>query len=183
MQFQECQVNDAWIIDPAPHNDERGRFMRAWCNHEFAEHSINFQPLQGNMAFSIKRGTLRGLHYQVVPSPEAKLVRCTRGTVFDLVVDLRPESSTYLRWHGTELSADNGRMLFVPEGCAHGCLSLEDNSEIYYLTSAYYAPDCARGARFDDPALGIQWPVEITTVSEQDQSWPLIENSSATAKF
>lgn len=176
MQFQECDVSDAWLIEPTPHLDERGRFMRAWCSQEIADHFIDFHPVQGNMAYSIKQGTLRGLHYQIAPSPEAKLVRCTRGSVFDLVADLRPDSPTYLKWFGTELSAENGRMLFIPEGCAHGCLSLEDNTEIFYLTSAFYAPDYARGARFDDPALNIHWPVNVAVVSEQDRNWPFIEN-------
>ena len=150
--------------------------MRAWCQHEFEQHAIKFQPVQANMAFSIEKGTLRGLHYQISPSPEAKLVRCTRGSVFDVVADLRPDSSTYLKWFGAELSAENGDMLFVPEGCAHGCLSLEDDTEILYLTSAFYAPECARGVRFDDPGLAIQWPVDVAIISEQDRNWPLVNN-------
>ena len=175
MLFQDCDVKDAWQIEPTPHADERGRFMRAWCTREFADHGITFHPLQANMAYSIKKGTLRGLHYQVAPALEAKLVRCTRGSVFDVVADLRPNSPTYLKWYGTELSADNARMLLIPEGCVHGCLSLENDSEILYLTSAFYAPDSARGVRFDDPALAIQWPIPATVVSEQDRNWPLID--------
>jgi len=176
MQFNKCDVSDAWVIDPSPHVDVRGQFMRSWCEREFAEHSIIFRPVQGNMAFSIKRGTLRGLHYQMAPALEAKLVRCTRGSVFDVVADLRPDSPTYLKWYGTELSTENGRMLFIPEGCAHGCLSLVDTSEILYLTSAFYVPECARGARFDDPALSIQWPINVSVVSDQDRNWPFITN-------
>lgn len=176
MQFQECTIRDARVIEPAPHLDARGRFMRAWCSREFADHSIDFRPVQGNMAYSARQGTIRGMHYQVSPALEAKLVRCTRGSVFDVVADLRPHSPTYLQWYGTELSADNGRMLLVPEGCAHGCLSLEDDTEILYLASAFYAPDHARGVRFDDPALGIHWPVEISIVSAQDRAWPLIDD-------
>ncbi len=177
MQFEAVDVQGAWAIDPGPVADGRGRFMRAWCRREFVEHSVEFQPVQGNMAYSIDKGTMRGLHYQVAPALEAKLVRCTRGSVFDVVIDVRPESATYLNWYGTELTADNGRMLFIPEGCAHGCLSLEGDSEIYYLTSAFYSPGCVRGARFDDPAFGIRWPVAVSVVSEQDQNWPLMERA------
>lgn len=179
MHFRECDVEGAWVVVPTPHTDERGQFMRAWCNEEFAKRSIEFCPVQANMAFSTQKGTLRGLHSQVAPSPEAKLIRCTRGSVFDLVADLRPASPTYLRWSGTTLSSSNGEMLYIPEGCAHGCLSLEDHTEIYYLTSAFYTPDCVRGVRFDDPALNIRWPISVSAVSEQDRSWPLIDAPSA----
>ena len=148
--------------------------MRAWCSQEFAKAGIEFVPLQANMGLSKRRGTLRGLHYQVAPALEAKLVRCTAGAIFDVVVDARRESPTYLRWHGETLTAENARMLYVPEGCAHGCVSLEDATEIYYLTSAVYTPDLVRGIRFDDPSIGIRWPVEITEVSAQDQRWPPI---------
>lgn len=178
MRFKKCDVNGAWVVEPTPQTDDRGRFMRSWCSQEFEDHSVDFRPVQGNMAFSVRKGTLRGLHYQAAPALEAKLVRCTRGSVFDLVVDLRPTSETYLRWFGTTLTAENGQMLYIPEGCAHGCLSLEDSSEIYYLTSAFYAPNCVRGARFDDPAFSIRWPAAVSFVSEQDRSWPLIGNAA-----
>jgi dTDP-4-dehydrorhamnose 3,5-epimerase len=150
--------------------------MRAWCSEEFAAHGIDFVPRQANMGLSHRVGTLRGLHYQVAPAVEAKLVRCTRGAIFDVVVDLRHESSTYLEWFGVRLSADNGDMLYVPERCAHGCLSLEDNTEIHYMTSAIFAPMHARGARFDDPAIGIEWPIPVDVVSDQDRNWPLIQD-------
>jgi dTDP-4-dehydrorhamnose 3,5-epimerase len=127
------------------------------------------------MGYSLRKGTIRGLHYQVAPALEAKLVRCTSGAVFDVVADLRPDSATYLQWYGTELSARNGRMLYVPEGCAHGCQSTEDDSEIYYMTSAYYAPNEARGVRYDDPAFAIKWPLPASSVSAQDRGWPLLE--------
>jgi dTDP-4-dehydrorhamnose 3,5-epimerase len=175
MRFTECDVIGARVIDPSPHTDARGRFFRAWCQREFIDNGIDFTPVQANMAVSTRKGTMRGLHYQVPPAPEAKLVRCTAGEIFDVVVDLRPQSATYLRWFGTYLSAANGRMLFVPEGCAHGCVSMQDDTEIYYLTSAFYTPQAARGIRYDDPAIGITWPVPITMVSEQDQNWPLVE--------
>jgi dTDP-4-dehydrorhamnose 3,5-epimerase len=175
MKFSECSVKGAWVIEPTPHEDARGRFMRAWCLREFTEHAIDFIPLQANMGFSVHKGTIRGLHYQVAPALEAKLVRCTRGAIFDVVVDLRPSSPTFRSWYGTCLDADNGRMLYVPEGCAHGCQSTEDRTEIYYMTSAFYSPREARGIRYDDPALGIRWPLPVSSISDQDRSWPLVE--------
>ena len=173
MRFTETAVAGAKVIDPTPHADDRGRFMRAWCAREFADAGINFVPVQANMGYSVRKGTIRGMHYQTEPAPEAKLVRCTRGAIFDVVLDLRPGSPSYGQWYGTELSAENGRMLFLPEGCAHGCISLQDSTEIYYMTSAYYTPSAAGGVRFDDPAFGIEWPTEATVVSEQDRNWPL----------
>jgi dTDP-4-dehydrorhamnose 3,5-epimerase len=149
--------------------------MRAWCSKEFTEHGLNFVPVQANMGFSTRKGTTRGMHFQVAPALEAKLVRCTRGVMFDVVVDLREDSPTYRKWYGAELSADNGSMLFVPEGCGHGYQTLEDNTEMHYMASAFYAPNAARGARFDDPAFNIQWPLAATMVSQQDQNWPLLK--------
>jgi dTDP-4-dehydrorhamnose 3,5-epimerase len=178
MHFTETSVAGAWIIDPSPHSDDRGRFMRAWCTREFEEHGIHFLPLQANMQFSHRQGTLRGLHFQVVPALEAKLVRCTRGAIFDVALDRRPESSSYGKWCSTKLTAENGRMLYVPEGCAHGFQSLEDNSEVLYMTSAFYAPESCRGLRFDDPAFAIAWPLPVTALSEQDRNWPLTESQS-----
>jgi dTDP-4-dehydrorhamnose 3,5-epimerase len=175
MRFTECEVADARVIEPTPHEDARGRFFRAWCSDEFAAHGIRFVPVQANIAHSIHHGTMRGLHYQVAPALEAKLVRCTAGAVFDVVVDLRPDSPTFHRWYGTELSAANGRMLLVPEGCAHGCLSLVDGSDILYMASAMYAPKQARGVRYDDPAFAIRWPLPVTHVSPQDGAWPYVE--------
>ena len=153
--------------------------MRAWCSEELSAHGIAFRPVQANMGLSHLSGTIRGLHYQVDPAPEAKLVRCTRGSMFDVVVDLRPGSPTFREWYGTILSADNGRMLFLPEGCAHGCQSLDDQTEYYYLTSAIYTPAAVRGARYDDPSIGIEWPLPPSRVSTQDLSWPLLEASPA----
>ena len=177
MQFDQCSVTGAWVVSPTPHADARGQLARAWCAREFAAQGIDFLPLQTNIVFSRRRGTLRGLHYQIAPALEAKLVRCIRGSLFDVVIDLRPESETYLGWYGTQLSAENGRMLYIPERCAHGCLSLQDDTEMYYLTSAVYAPDCARGRRFDDAAFGIRWPTSVSVISEQDQNWPLMEGT------
>lgn len=149
--------------------------MRAWCTREFSEQGIQFLPVQANMGLSAKKGTVRGMHLQVAPAEEAKLVRCTRGSMFDVALDLRAASPTYGRWHGAELTAQNGRMLYVPEGCAHGYQTLEDDTEMHYMTSAFYAPGAARGVRFDDPAFGIHWPLEATVVSDQDRTWPMVE--------
>jgi dTDP-4-dehydrorhamnose 3,5-epimerase len=175
MRFTKTCIPGATVIEPSPHQDERGRFFRAWCTREFAEHGLNFTAVQANMGFSKVKGTTRGMHLQVAPAIEAKLVRCTRGSMFDVVLDLRPESPSYRKWYGVELSAENGRMLFIPENCAHGYQTLEDDTEMHYMTSAYYTPDAARGARFDDPAFAIQWPLAATVVSDQDRNWPLTE--------
>lgn len=179
MRFLETGIVGAWVIDPCPHRDDRGHFMRAWCSKEFLEHGICFIPVQANMAFSHRKGTIRGMHYQDATAVEAKLVRCTRGAIFDVALDLRPGSATYGEWYGVELTAENGRMLFVPGGCAHGCEALEKNTEMHYMASEYFTPGAAHGVRFDDPAFGIQWPVTVTTVSEQDRSWPLMQPARA----
>jgi dTDP-4-dehydrorhamnose 3,5-epimerase len=147
--------------------------MRAWCVREFTEHGIDFLPVQSNMGLSLQKGTTRGMHFQTEPALEAKLVRCTRGRMFDVILDLRPESPSHGRWLGVELSAENGRMVYVPERCAHGYQTLEDNTEMYYMTSQVYTPTAASGVRFDDPAFGIRWPLAATVVSEQDRNWPL----------
>jgi len=175
MHFTETNLIGAWIVDPNPYEDDRGRFMRAWCAREFAEHGLDFLPVQANMGFSVRKGTVRGMHLQEAPALEAKLVRCTRGAIFDVVLDVRPESPSYGEWYGAELSAENGRMLYVPERCAHGYQTLEDSTEIYYMASEFYAPNSVRGVRFNDPAFRIQWPLVATVVSEQDRNWPLVE--------
>jgi dTDP-4-dehydrorhamnose 3,5-epimerase len=175
MKFSKCDIPGAWVIDPTPFKDDRGHFMRAWCQREFAENAIDFTPVQANMGFNVRRGTIRGLHYQLPSAPEAKLVRCTRGSIFDVLVDLRPSSPTFRSWFGIDLSADNGRMIYIPEGCAHGCQSTEDGTEIHYMTSAFYSPTEVRGVRFDDPAFGIRWPLPPSAVSEQDRNWSLFQ--------
>jgi dTDP-4-dehydrorhamnose 3,5-epimerase len=175
VRFEPVSIHGSWLIAPSPHVDFRGRFLRAWCEDEFRHAGIDFHPVQANMAFSTLRGTIRGLHFQIAPALEAKLVRCTRGAIFDVVVDLRPDSPTRCHWYGATLSASDGRMLYVPEGCAHGCQALEDATEIYYLASAVYSPNEARGYRYDDNAFGIQWPLPATAVSEQDRNWPAFE--------
>lgn len=178
MRFTEIGIDGVCVIDPTSHEDDRGRFFRAWCSREFAEHGINFLPVQANMGFSVQKGTVRGMHFQIEPALEAKLVRCTRGSMFDVALDLRPSSPTYGKWFGTELSAENGRMLYVPERCAHGYQTLEDQTEMSYMTSQVYTPDAAHGVRFDDPAFGIQWPLAAAVLSEQDRSWKLAHENS-----
>lgn len=175
MRFTETDVVGAKVIDPIPHGDPRGRFMRVWCAREFPENGIDFVPVQANMGFSVRKGTVRGMHFQTEPAMEAKLVRCTRGAMFDVVLDVRPASPSYGTWYGTELSAENGRMLYLPEGCAHGYQTLEDGVEMHYMASEFYTPSAARGVRFDDPAFTIQWPLVAAVVSEQDLTWPLVK--------
>lgn len=174
MRFEALAIPGAWVIRPERHEDERGWFMRAWCIRELAGHGLDFTPLQANMGYSRRTGTVRGMHLQEVPAAEAKLVRCTRGAMFDVILDLRPSSPTYRQWHGEILSAENGCMLFVPELCAHGYQTMADDTEMYYLTSALYAPGSATGVRHDDPTFGIRWPLAVAAVSEQDRAWPLV---------
>jgi dTDP-4-dehydrorhamnose 3,5-epimerase len=174
MHFVETGIAGARLITPSPYQDERGRFMRAWCSKEFSEHAIDFSPVQSNLGFSKKKGTVRGMHFQVAPALEAKLVRCTRGAIFDVVLDLRPDSLSHGKWYGAELSAQNGHMFYVPEGCAHGYQTLEDDTEVFYMASEFYTPSAARGVRFDDPAFAIQWPLPATMISDQDRNWPLV---------
>jgi dTDP-4-dehydrorhamnose 3,5-epimerase len=176
MRFTETGIVGARVIDPSPHEDERGRFLRAWCSREFAEHGLDFLPVQANLGFSKTAGTVRGMHFQIAPAIEAKLVRCTRGVIFDVVLDLRPQSPSYGEWHGVELSAENGRLLYVPENCGHGYQTLEECTEMYYMTTAFYTPSAARGVRFDDPAFAIRWPLVATQVSDQDRNWPLVKS-------
>ena len=161
------------LVAPQPIEDERGFFARWWCADEFARAGLNPVLKQANVAYSRFAGTLRGLHYQLSPHQEAKLFRCVAGAVFDVVVDLRPSSTTYLQWGGYELSAENRLMLYVPEGCAHGYLALRDHTEIIYLVSESYTPGAERGIRWDDPTLGVDWPLEgEPRVSAKDNAWP-----------
>jgi dTDP-4-dehydrorhamnose 3,5-epimerase len=175
VHFTSTPIAGAWIIEPARYTDARGHFGRAWCAREFANHGIEFVPVQANSGASLRAGTIRGMHYQVAPHLEAKLMRCTNGRVFDVLVDLRPGSATLGQWFGVELSAETGRMLYVPPMCAHGYQTLTDGAETYYLTSAYYAAESVRGLRFDDPALNIAWPMPAVVVSEQDRRWPQLQ--------
>jgi len=178
LRFTPTPVAGAFLIDPVLRQDDRGHFSRAWCLREFAQQGIEFMPVQANIGFSIRTGTLRGLHFQVKPALEAKLVRCTRGALFDVIADLRPHSPSYCQWYGVELQADRYQMLFVPEGCAHGYQTLADNTDLFYMTSQYFTPSAARGIRFDDPVFGIKWPLIPTIISEQDRNWPLFSEKS-----
>lgn len=171
MIFRQLEIPGAYVVELDRHEDERGFFARSFCEREFAAQGIDVRMVQSNISFNRRRGTLRGLHYQAVPFEEAKLVRCTRGAAWDVLVDLRPVSPTVTRWVAHTLSADNGRALFVPEGCAHGFLTLEDETELFYQMSEYYHPDAARGVAWDDPAFAIEWPEEPTIVSERDASY------------
>jgi dTDP-4-dehydrorhamnose 3,5-epimerase len=172
MNFEPLPVAGAYLITPQRRPDERGYFARVFCQDELAQQGLCVDFCQANTAFSPRAGTLRGLHYQRAPHAEVKLMRCTRGAVYDVVLDLRANSPTFLRWFGAELSADNGAMLYAPAGTAHGYLTLTDDTELLYMTSARYAPAAATGVRFDDPTFGIAWPREIVLVSPADRAWP-----------
>lgn len=172
MTFQDTDIPGLVIVDIDPFADERGMFARVWSADAFAERGLRTDFVQANLGHSVRRGTLRGLHYQEAPFAEAKLVRCTRGAIFDVAVDLRRDSPAYGRWVGLELTAESRRMVYVPEGCAHGYQTLVDDTELFYPVTARYAADAERGVRYDDPAFGIEWPVEVTSISKKDQSWP-----------
>jgi dTDP-4-dehydrorhamnose 3,5-epimerase len=173
MIFTETKLKGAFIIELEKFEDQRGFFARVWCQKELEVHGLNFAVAQINMSYNKNRGVIRGLHYQTAPFEEAKLIRCTRGVIYDVIIDLRPDSNTYLDWIGVELSADNRMMLYVPENFAHGYQSLTDNTEIFYPVSQFYSPESAWGVRWNDPAFGIDWPVtDNLVVSEQDQNWP-----------
>jgi len=171
MTFTETELKGAFLVGVRKIDDERGFFARGWCQKEVEAAGLNPNLAQINFASSLRKGTLRGMHFQVAPDAEAKLARCTRGSIFDVIIDLRPDSPTHGRWIGVELSAENYLMLYVPEGFAHGYQTLTDNAEMYYLTSAFYSPSAARGVRYNDPAFNIRWPLPITVVSEADQRW------------
>lgn len=179
MIFKETKLKGAYILELEKHGDERGFFARAWCQKEFEEHGLPTEMVQGNISRSRHAGTLRGMHYQRAPYGEDKLIQCTKGAIYDVIVDMRSDSPTYLDWLGVELTAENYKMLFVPKGFAHGYLTLEDGSEAFYLVSQFYAPGYEEGVRYDDPAIGIEWPREVEIVSEKDQSWPYLEEAEA----
>lgn len=172
MNFTETELPGAYVIDLQKLEDRRGFFARAWCQKEFEEHGLTARIAQVNVSYNKKRGTLRGMHYQVSPFEETKLVRCTRGGIYDVIIDLRPGSPTFMQWTGVELTEDNHRMFFVPEGFAHGFQTLSDETEVTYQVSQFYAPGAERGIRFDDPAFAIDWPLEVQVISDKDQGWP-----------
>lgn len=174
MKFVRTHFADAWLIQLQPIGDSRGFFARAFCEQEFKERDLVSHFVQCNLSANHKSGTLRGLHYQAEPHAEVKLVRCIRGSIFDVLVDIRPQSPTYLCWQGFELSADNRDTLYIPAGFAHGYQTLEPDSEVFYQVSAYYAPSAGKGLRWDDPRLKITWPLTDPLLSEQDKCWPLL---------
>ena len=159
MIFHETKLKGAFIIEPERLEDERGFFTRTWCKREFEDHGLNSKLVQCNISFNKKRGTLRGMHYQEAPHEEARLVRCTMGAIYDVIIDLRPDSKTHKQWSSIELAAKDRKMFYFPEGFAHGFLTLEDNTEVFYQMSEFYAPECARGVRWNDPAFGILWQI------------------------
>lgn len=183
MIFHDTPVAGARVLEVKRIEDHRGFFGRIWCQNELRQQGLKSEIAQANVGFSLKRGTLRGLHFQAAPHTEVKVVRCTRGSMFDVIVDLRPESPSYKRWFGIELSADNHKMLYVPEGCAQGYITLEDNTEMYYNTTEFYHPETASGVRFDDPEFGIEWPMAPAVISDQDRSWPDYAGRAAQLKF
>lgn len=182
MEFTPIRIPGACVIEPKRIADERGFFARLWCERELAEHGLDPTVRQTNIGVSRYRGTLRGLHFQRAPHAEAKLIRCPRGAILDVMVDLRPESPTYREWYATELTQDNHRALYVPPGCAQGYMTLADDTEIYYHTSAFYAPEAASGVRWDDPAFGIEWPMEPAVISEADRNWADFSGAAAPAQ-
>ena len=175
MIFTEAELSGVFIIEPKPIEDERGFFARTVCTDEFAVQGLPNHWPQQNIAFNHARGTLRGMHYQRESAAEIKLVRATRGAIYDVIIDLRPESKTYKKWLGVTLSEDNHKMLYIPKGFAHGYITLTDRAEIHYLVSHPYVPNSEGGVRYNDPAFGIVWPIEPTLISEKDKSWPNYE--------
>ncbi|HXG50487.1 MAG TPA: dTDP-4-dehydrorhamnose 3,5-epimerase [candidate division Zixibacteria bacterium] len=172
MLFKEVGLKGAYLIELEPFRDDRGFFARSWCRREFEAQGLEGRFVQANVSFNKQRGTLRGMHYQAAPYAEVKLVRCTRGAIYDVIIDLRPESESFGKWMGFELTADNYRMVYVPEGFAHGFETLEDSTEVTYQVSEFYNPSSEGGIRYDDPAFGIRWPEEVRVISRKDMAWP-----------
>jgi dTDP-4-dehydrorhamnose 3,5-epimerase len=175
MIFLETKLAGVFEIHIERKCDERGFFARSWCQREFESNGLNPKLVQCSISFNARKGTMRGVHYQAAPYPETKLVRCTAGAIYDVVVDLRPESPTYRQWMGATLTAKNRQMLYVPEGCGHGFLTLQDETEVFYQMSEFYHPDLARGVRWNDPAFGINWPGEVEQISERDRTYPNLD--------
>ena len=177
MKFEETAIPGVWVLDLERREDPRGFFARTFCEQEFAEHGLLTRFVQCNLSSNRKRGTLRGLHFQNEPKPEVKLVRCVQGAVYDVVVDLRPDSPAYCQWVGIELSAANGRALYIPAGIAHGFQTLEDNTDLYYHMGEFYEPSLAAGVRWNDPAFDIAWPVANPILSDKDAAYPDFQRS------
>lgn len=171
MKFTTTPIPGVWLVEMERSEDDRGWFARSWCAKEFEAHGLNPRLVQCNVSFNKKKGALRGMHWQAAPHAEAKLVRCTSGAIYDVALDLRPDSPTFRKWFAAELTADNGRSLYIPEGCAHGFQTLTDDAEVFYQMSESYHPESARGARWNDPAFGIQWPLPEPLISDRDQNY------------
>ena len=182
MIFKETRLKNAFIIEVEPIEDDRGLFARTWCQKEFEALNLNANFVQSNVSFNTRKGTLRGMHYQVPPHQEAKLVRCTSGAIFDVLIDLRQESPTYKQWLGVRLTAENHVMIYVPEGFAHGYQTLEDDTEVSYQVSQYYCPEAERGVCYKDPSFGIEWPLDVQVISEKDSNWPVYQDGSGKTK-
>jgi dTDP-4-dehydrorhamnose 3,5-epimerase len=176
MLFTETQLKGAFIIDLEQRSDTRGFFARTFCAQEFEAYGLKSAVAQCNLSFNYKKGTLRGMHYQISPACETKLVRCTQGAIYDVIIDMRPDSPTYLSHIGVELTAENRRALYVPEMFAHGYQALTDGAEVVYEVSKFYTPRYERGLRYDDPIFGINWPLPVSEISEKDAAWPLFES-------
>jgi len=170
--FSPTPVEGAYTIEPEKRGDDRGFFARSFCAKEFGAHGLETKFVQANNSFTAKKATLRGMHYQLPPAAEVKIVRCLRGAFYDVVLDIRPDSPSFGHFFGAELTADNRLMMYVPRGCAHALLSLKDDSEALYLVSDFYAPDHERGVRFDDPKFAIPWPLKPQEISAKDAAWP-----------
>lgn len=181
MIFHRLALPGAWLIEPEKRSDDRGFFARTWCRKEFTDNGLVDDFVQRNLSVNPHAGTLRGLHWQERPHGEVKLVQCSRGAIYDVIVDLRAGSPTYGQWLGVELRADDYRMLYAPEGFAHGFQTLEDDCEVAYLVSAPYVPEAGRGVRYDDPAIDVTWPRPVTRISDQDRNWPLLSETRAQA--
>ncbi len=176
MKFIETKLKGAYIIEPQLLEDERGFFARTFCQKEFEAHGLNTRLAQCSISYNRRKGTLRGMHYQVAPMAEAKVVRCTKGAIYDVIIDLRRDSPTYCEWIAVELSAENHRMLYIPEEFAHGFQTLEDDTEVFYQISEFYAPEYARGVRWNDSAFGIMFPLKNVIISERDKTYPLMSS-------
>jgi dTDP-4-dehydrorhamnose 3,5-epimerase len=172
--FQELSIPGAWLIEPEKQEDQRGFFARAWCRREFAARGLSPTFVQGNISFNKKKGTLRGLHYQAAPAAEAKLIMCLRGALYDVIVDLRLNSPTYLQWVALELTGLAPKLLYIPEGYAHGFQTMEPETEVFYLHTEFFSPEHERGIRYNDPTLSIRWPLEVTAISERDRRHPYL---------
>ena len=171
MIFQETKLKGAFLIEPERLEDDRGFFARSWCKREFEAHGLNPELVQCNISFNKKKGTLRGMHYQKTPHEEARLVRCTKGAIYDVIIDLRNDSEMFKQWFSVELTLENRKMLYIPEGFAHGFITLEDNTEVFYQMSEFYAPECAGGVRWNDSAFNILWPEDVVVISDRDKQY------------